>query len=437
MSTTPLALWLLIQEARALLTRLDLVKPFALQETMVPAAASPLAAQVAIERYLLGGRRELRQMVTEYLHWLQSPAGRVAPVSEAQRRFAFLRMRFNTVLSQFDVFSDVITQRSERETGVWLAGLDVVAADALAFPGPYYESPPVICYVDRGYGAAIRRARTRLPGGGENPVAIIRVPRERMVGNGIASSLVHEVGHQGAALLDLVNSLRQPLSRLQRSHNGTANVWSLYNRWISEILADFWSVARVGVCSTLGLMAVVSLPRAFVFRTGLDDPHPIPWIRVKLSCAMGKALYPHPQWEKVDSIWESYYPLAGLRGDKRQLLTTIEASIPDFVALLVNHRPASLRGRSLGEVLAAADRQPERLRARYEAWRAAPAQMHRASPTLVFAAIGQARVDGKLTPEAESRLLSGLLTYWAMRNALDTSAICAAQTQAPAAALIT
>ncbi len=48
-------------------------------------------------------------------------------------------------------------------------------------------------------GAAIRRARTRLPGGGDNPVAIIRVPRERMVGSGIASSLVHEVGHQAAA----------------------------------------------------------------------------------------------------------------------------------------------------------------------------------------------------------------------------------------------
>ena len=68
-------------------------------------------------------------------------------------------------------------------------------------------------------GAAIRRARTRLPGGGENPVAIVRVPRERMVGTGIASSLVHEVGHQAAALLDLVNSLRPILKGLQR---GTA-----------------------------------------------------------------------------------------------------------------------------------------------------------------------------------------------------------------------
>ena len=72
-----------------------------------------------------------------------------------------------------------------------------------------------VCYLDRGVGAAIRRARTRLPGGGDNPAAIIRVPRERMVGGGIASSLVHEVGHQAAALLGLVSSLR-PVLRAQR-----------------------------------------------------------------------------------------------------------------------------------------------------------------------------------------------------------------------------
>jgi hypothetical protein len=425
-TTTSLALWLLAQETRALLTRLDRVKPFVLYETMVPAAAPSLAAQTAIERYLADGRRELRRIVAEYLRWLQSSAGRGAPAAEAQRRFAFLRLRFNVVLSQFDIFADVMTQRSEHETGVWLAGLDVLAADALALPG-YYEPPPVICYLDRGHGAAIRRARTRLPGGGENPAAIIRVPRERMVSNGIASSLVHEVGHQGAALLDLVASLQQPLSRLQRRHNGQPNPWFLFNRWISEILADFWSVARVGITSTLGLLGVVSLPRAFVFRASLDDPHPIPWLRVKLSCAMGDALYPHPQWAQLGAIWEAYYPLAGLDDERRQLLTTVEASIPDFVALLANHRPASLRGQALGEVLALANRQPVRLAAYYESWRGDLTRMRSTPPSLAFAVIGQARADGKLSPEAESRLVADLLTYWALRSTLNTAEICAAQ----------
>ena len=321
------------------------------------------------------------------------------------------------------MFNDVLTQRSEDETGVWLSGLDVVSADALALPGGYYETPPVICYLDRGVGAAIRRARTRMPGGGDNPVAIIRVPRERMVGSGIASSLVHEVGHQAAALLHLVDSLRPVLQGLQRGAERLA--WQLWERWIAEIVADFWSVARVGVASTLGLMGVVSLPRAFVFRGDLEDPHPIPWIRVMLSSAIGQALYPHPQWQRLAQLWASYYPLDGLGQEQRQLLTTLQVSIPGFVALLVHHRPPALHGRSLLEVLDVRQRQPARLAGLYQAWGAAPWQMYRASPCLVFAVLGQARADGKLSPEMESILLMKLLTYWALRVTLDTSEICA------------
>ena len=101
---------------------------------------------------------------------------------------------------------------------------------------------------------------------GESPVAVVRVPRERMVGTGVASSLVHEVGHQGAALLDLVNALRAPLQAKQEAGGPHAIAWRMWERWISEIVADFWSVGRVGVASTTGLIGVVSLPRAFVFR---------------------------------------------------------------------------------------------------------------------------------------------------------------------------
>src|SRR5262249_39142655 len=156
-------------------------------------------------------------------------------------------------------FNQVITQRSEYEQGVWLSGLDVVAADALALPD-YYQPPPVICYLDRGVGAAIRRARPRLPGGSQNPVAIVPDPRERLSAGGVGPSLVDEVGHQGAALLVLVPSLQLVL----RAKQGDAReplVWRLWDRWISEIVSDFWSVARVGIASTLGLIGVVSLPR--------------------------------------------------------------------------------------------------------------------------------------------------------------------------------
>lgn len=424
MAISPYASWMLAQEARALLTRLARVRPFALLEPMVPAAALLPNAQTGIERQLAIGRRELRGMIENFLAWLRSPGASAATAADAQRRFTFLRLKFNATITQFDLFNDVITQRSEHETGVWLSGLDVVSADALTLPGGYYRVPPVICYVDRGAGAAIRRARTRLPGGGENPVAIIRVPRERMVGSGIASSLIHEIGHQAAALLDLVNSLRPVLRGLQRG-GGDEEAWQLWERWISEIVADFWSVARVGITSTLGLIGVVSLPRAFVFRLNPDDPHPAPWIRVKLSCAIGQALYPHPQWARLADLWESYYPVHGLDPARLKLLTQLQASMPGFVALLVNHRPKALRGHTLVEVLDVPARQPARLTSLYRVWSRTPKAMYRAPPSLVFAVIGQARADGQVSPEEESQLLAKLLTHWALTSTLDTSLTCA------------
>lgn len=433
MNASSYAHWMLDQEARALLARLSRVKPFVLNEPMLLAASLLPTAQIAIERFLANGRRELKQRVRQFLDWLRGE-GRSAAPAEAQRRFVFLRLRFNAVLSQLDLFNQVITQRSEAEQGVWLSGLDVVSADALALPG-YYDAPPVICYLDRGVGAAIRRARTRLPGGGENPVAVIRVPRERMIGSGIASSLIHEVGHQGAALLGLVPSL-QPVLQAKQRQTDESLVWRLWERWISEIVSDFWSVARVGVVSTLGLIGVVSLPRPFVFRLNFDDPHPVPWIRVKLSCAIGDALYPHPQWRRVAELWESFYPVAALDDERRDLLARLEASFPEFVATLIEHRPMALRGRSLGEAMGVTERGPERLAALYGAWSKAPAQMYRAAPSLAFAVLGQAKADGRLSPEDESDLLAKLLTYWAMRSTLDVAAYCSAlpraQTATPA-----
>lgn len=412
------------QEARALRSRLARVKPLALLEPMLPAAAISPSAQVAIESYLAAGRRELRGRIRDFLRWLQGPEGRLSSPAEAQNRFTLLRLRFNMLLSQFDLFADVITQRSEHETGVWLSGLDVVAADALSLKGRYYEAPPLICYLDRGPGAAIRRARTRMPGGTENPVGIIRVPRERMVGSGIASSLVHEVGHQGAALLELVESLRPVLHGMQGGGGREAVVWSFWERWISEIVADFWSVAKIGIGSTFGLMAVVSLPRAFVFRLNEDDPHPTPWTRVLLSASIGEALYPHRQWKRIARLWESFYPLTNLDERTHSILSLLKRNIPALVAVLVNHRPKSLRGKSLIEAMDTKERQPARLAAYYQIWRKSPTLMRAAPPSLAFAVLGQARANGWLAPEEESRMLAYLLTYWALRSTLDTSSSC-------------
>jgi hypothetical protein len=197
--------------------------------------------------------------------------------------------------------------------------------------------------------------------------------------------------------------------------------WQLWERWISEIVADYWAVARVGVTSTTGLMAVVSLPRAFVFRVNVDDPHPFPWARVKLSCALGRALFPDAQWERLSRLWDSFYPTAGLDDARRDLISALQQTMPEFIHLLLQHRPATLRGQSLPQVLAVQERTPQRLRSLWQTWRAEPSRMKSGKPTLAFAVIGQARADEAISPKQESQLLGELLTLWALADAVGRS----------------
>src|SRR5262249_46978975 len=154
---------------------------------------------------------------------------------------------------------------------------------------------------------------------------------------------------------------------------------------------------------------VVSLPRAFVFRVSLDDPHPFPWIRVLLSCVVGAELYPHQQWGRLARLWESYYPAVGLDPQRAELIAKLRSTMSDFAGFLANHRPPALRGQSLSEALGTPDRRAEPLADEFAAWRTTPEQMWSADPTLAFAAIGQARMDGRISPEEESQILADLL----------------------------
>src|SRR5258708_17915328 len=57
------------QEAQAMLRRIDRVKPFVLQETMLPAAAPFPATLSAIERHLMADRRIPPAQVEDFARW--------------------------------------------------------------------------------------------------------------------------------------------------------------------------------------------------------------------------------------------------------------------------------------------------------------------------------------------------------------------------------
>lgn len=405
----------LINEAESLLSRLKMLKPFTMSMPMVMAASISDKAMQGITNLTVAGYKELKKRINDYINGLKGSPGTATSTAEMQARFCVLKLRFNALLDQMDIFADVLSQRSEHETGVWVSGLDVLAEDALQLIGRHYDAPPLVCFLERGHGAAIRRARTRLPGGDLNPVAVIQLPRERMVGSGIASSLIHEVGHQGSALLGLNESIRTQIRRQQKLSPFKAG-WECYHRWISEIVSDFWAMGFLGIGATIGLMGVVSLPKYFVFRMSLADPHPFPWIRVKLSLAFGKALYPHPQWERHEALWERMYPASQADTRMQALISELELILPDFVQLVIHHRPASLKCQRLKDVFPYTQRQPAQLQYLYSLWRFSPDEISKARPSLVFAVIGQARADYAITALKESELLSKWLGNWAVLN---------------------
>jgi hypothetical protein len=411
-----------IQEILAIETRVDRLLPFSSTMTMVPAAGVPTKALALIETQQRSARKRLREAGRQFLRWLESTEGKNADAAKIQGRLVVLKLRFNAVLAQFDIFADVLVQRSESGTGVWIAGLDDLAADSLRLAGSFYETPELICYLDRGHGAAIRRARTELPGGDENPVAIIKIPRERMVGLGIGASLVHEVGHQAAAILNLVPPLIASLRKESLSWQGMErNVWNYWERWMSEIVADMWSLGQLGITATYGLMGVVSLPRFFMFQIDSEGPHPFPWIRVMISIELGRALYPDAQWDRVEAMWRSMYPANGLDGRVSEVIASLNKTRARCAAILLQHRPSLLNGLTVGECFQRQGHSPELLRSIWRKCQNQRAKWSDLRPTLALAAIGQARVDGKTSPADEARTISALLRHWAIKSSLSRS----------------
>ena len=142
----------------------------------------------------------------------------------------------------------------------------------------------------------------------------------------------------------------------------------------------------------------------------MDDPHPFPWIRVKLSLAFGNALFPHPQWQRFEKLWESMYPLDKLDDYTFNTIEELVRIMPAFLKLVIEHSPTILKGQKLVDIFPYRTRQPLQLRRLYETWSLTPEAIGHASPSLVFAVIGQAHADATISAVKESKLLSDWLT---------------------------
>src|ERR1700754_3073069 len=73
------------------------------------------------------GKLELRENIHRFIDKVKGPDKGKGEEEETQSDFTILKLRFNSILDDLDIFADVLSQRAEYDVGVWTSGLDVLA----------------------------------------------------------------------------------------------------------------------------------------------------------------------------------------------------------------------------------------------------------------------------------------------------------------------
>jgi hypothetical protein len=128
-----------------------------------------------------------------------------------------------------------------------------------------------------------------------------------------------------------------------------------------------------------------------------------------LSGALGERIFPDHQWRRLADTWQRLYPLAQAPAKVAPAMRQWLPEIPKVADALTSLRFPAL-GASLPDHLGASQHGPQNLRSIFGP------KLQWARPSLAIGALGQARADGTLAPEAEARVLDRLLRRWALRR---------------------
>ena len=117
-------------------------------------------------------------------------------------------------------------------------------------------------------------------------------------------------------------------------------------------------------------------------------------------------------------------------------MSLLQATLREFVSTVLDTPLPQLAGLPLGAVFPRGDRTPARLRALRPLVHRDASQLAFLAPTVAFAVVGQAKLDGAINAWTESAIVSRLLRYWALQSSIDASIACAGRPAAAAAATL-
>ncbi len=245
--------------------------------------------------------------------------------SALRRRLIAFESRYLRTERTLEFFADAINCRTNPNMAALLRACDTLAQRCMAaLLEPLGKvAPPALTYLGEGRGASILRAHQRLWDGGELcPVAAIKITRHNLLR---PTALLHESGHQVAAILGWNEALAAALSRQLEDAGAGAELAAVWASWASEIAADAFAFAHAGYASVAALHDVVDGETAGVFRHLPGDPHPVAYLRVLLGVAMCRSSYGAGPWDALQEAWCATHPLRAAPDDSR---TLVQASLP-------------------------------------------------------------------------------------------------------------
>lgn len=149
------------------------------------------------------------------------------------------------------------------------------------------------------------------------PIPVIEIPWDHVENPWELLSILHEVGHDIEADLGLRPALRQSLHKALTDAAVPEERRRLWLAWQGELFADLVALELGGPAYARALMHLLLLPKEEVQTFDDADPHPLPYLRIRMNAAYIRTLARRPDGtippavladaDAIESAWKMLY----------------------------------------------------------------------------------------------------------------------------------
>ena len=381
---------------------------------------------------------ELKVIAARLLSQLNT--GARAYLEQSQNRLAaqalnaltgMIELELSKAYTFFDTYMDILTQRRTPELGRLLAGCDVLALDGIRknHPALALIEPPLV-YCDRGFGASTLREGIRISGRSVNPMPLVQIPYSRLREKCNLTSILHEVGHEAMVRLGLRTALPKAFRQALERAGAPAAVGDLFALWSSEIGPDFWTFCCCGLAAAGAMREILTLPPSHIFHLSWADPHPMPYLRVRLCFDWCRQMWGSGLWDDWETEWQALYPLPMASSEAKEFLSQGLKYLPVISRVFLRGKFPSLNGKTIPDLFDFAPLSPVELRRRLPSQRQGKLNLRGLSPAGHLAVFRLVKEQSQLSEEQLDEVMKKWLLKLSARqpSSLQSSSLQARKT---------